>query len=327
MKKQILGILLCISMCIGVTGCGKEAPEETTSSSESAATVDNHNIKSDSSVIAVGKTTVSYAEYRIYDYFMKNQYEDTLGTDIWQYNESGEEGSTIGQEAIESVLRLIIQVKVINKEAAIEEVALGTDEREEADHNAKEIYDSLSDEVRTDNGIDLSTLTRIFEENKLAMKMYNIEIGKLDLDLTEDQIKAARVQLIALKANDSNKTEKKALADQIYEELQTTDHSFYTIAKEYTEEDEIECLIGGSDSRTNLSAAVLALTKGQISSVIEETDGYYIAYCLETTSEESQEEYRNEIVEEKQTEGFQKVYDTWADQFDVKVSKALLAVD
>ena len=47
---------------------------------------------------------------------MKNQYESILGTDIWKYNKAVKDKS-VGQEAIESVLRQIIQVKVIGKEA------------------------------------------------------------------------------------------------------------------------------------------------------------------------------------------------------------------
>ena len=57
---------------------------------------------------------------------MKNQYESILGTDIWKYNKAVKDKS-VGQEAIESVLRQIIQVKVIGKEAAIEKVQLETD--------------------------------------------------------------------------------------------------------------------------------------------------------------------------------------------------------
>ena len=103
MKRFILAILVCVGMCIGVVGCGSE-PVEETRSSERAASVSNSNLKEDSSVIAVGKTTVSYKEYKTYYYFMKNQYESILGTDIWKYNKAVKDKS-VGQEAIESVLR------------------------------------------------------------------------------------------------------------------------------------------------------------------------------------------------------------------------------
>lgn len=326
MKRKILAILLCISMCLGVTGCGEEAPEET-SSSESAASVSNSNLKSDSSVVAVGKTTVTYDEYRTYYYFMKNQYEGVLGTEVWQYDKTGEEGKTIGQEAIESVLRLIIQVKVICKEAAIEKVTLGTDEKEEAAYNAKVAYDGLSEEEKKENGIELKLLTQIFEENKLTQKMYNVEIGKVNVELTDEQIKAARVQLIYRQASESNKEDVKAQTEQIRQGLESSQTSFYTVAKENSQADEIECIVGNSDSRTNLAKAVASLAQGQISNVIEESDGFYIAYCIEPSSADLQEEYRNQVVQDKQTEAFQNAYRTWSEKFEVKVSKALLSVD
>ena len=170
MKRFILAILVCVSMCIGVVGCGSEAVEET-SSSERAASVSNSNLKEDSSVIAVGKTTVSYKEYKTYYYFMKNQYESILGTDIWKYNKAVKDKS-VGQEAIESVLRQIIQVKVIGKEAAIEKVQLATDEKEEADYRAKTVFDSIPAKDKQtlallDALIDWQKEDKLFENQQL----------------------------------------------------------------------------------------------------------------------------------------------------------------
>ena len=108
MKQFILAILVCAGMTIGVVCCAREAMEETTSS-ERSTSISNSNLKEDSSVIAVGKTTVSYKEYKTYYYFMKNQYESILGTDIWKYKKAVIHKS-VGQEAIESVLRQIIQL-------------------------------------------------------------------------------------------------------------------------------------------------------------------------------------------------------------------------
>lgn len=326
MKYKFWAILLCVSMFLGMTGCGNEEPEET-SSAEKATAVSNNNLQSDSSVVAVGKTTVTYDEYKTYYYYMKNQYESILGDGIWRYNKAASDQKTIGQEAIETVLRLIIQVKVICKEAAIEKIALQTDEKEEADYMAKTAFAALSEKDKAENGISLNILTNLFEENKLAQKMYNVQIGKVSADLTADQIRAARVQLIYCQANQDNKAQVKAKADQIRQSLNTDGRSFYTIAKSSTEQDEIECVIGNSDSRRNLAKAVLALQQGQISNVIEEADGFYIAYCLQPDSPAIQQEYRNQVVQERQTQAFQKAYKSWSEKFEVKVSKALLAAE
>ena len=71
----------------------------------------------------------------------------------------------------------------------------------------------------------------------------------------------------------------------------------------------------------------MALKKGQISNVIEENNGFYIAFCVKQDSAELQQQYRNQVVQDKQTEAFQKAYKNWSDKFQVKVSKALLSVN
>lgn len=324
MKYRFLAILLCVSICLGLTGCGGGEPEKT-SSEEKAASVSNSNLQPDSSVVAVGKTTVTYNEYQTYYYFMKNQYEGVLGKDVWQYNKALEENKTIGQEAIESVLRLIIQVKVICKEAAIQKVSLQTDEKEEVDYNAKTVYESLSEKERTDIGIDLKILTNLFEEHKLAQKMYNVQIGKVNADLTADEVRAAKVQLIYCRANNDNKAEVKARAEQIRQSLNTSGANFYTVAKTNSEQDEIECIIGNSDGRRNLAKAALELKQGQISNVVEESGGFYIVCCMQPDGAEIQQQYRNEVVLKRQIETFQNEYKKWSEKFEVKVSKALLS--
>lgn len=143
MRYRLLAILICAGMCFGLAACGEgEKPEDTTST-ERAVAVSNQKLKPDSVVISVGKTTVNTSEYRAYYYLMENPYKGVFGNEVWNYSKAGGDGKTLAQEAVEAVLRLIIQVKVICKEAAMQNVALGTDEKEQAAHNAKTVFDSL----------------------------------------------------------------------------------------------------------------------------------------------------------------------------------------
>lgn len=325
MRYRLLTMLICVGMCLFLSACGEgEKPEETTST-ERAVSVSNQKLKPDSVVISVGKTTVNASEYHAYYYLMENPYKGLLGNEVWNYSKAAADGKTLGQEAVEAVLRLIIQVKVICKEAALQNVVLGTDEKEQAAHNAKSFCDGMPDAVKKEYGIDIRTITRIFEENKLAQKMYHIEIGKVNANLAPEQIRAARVQLIYWKANDKNRAEVKKKAEQIRQSLVSSKNNFYSVAKTNTEASEIEVLVGGSDTRPSLAKAVTGMKKGNISNVIGEKDGFYIAYCVQPSSKAIEEEYRNQVISEKQTQAFQNAYGGWSDKFEVKVSKALLA--
>ena len=134
-------------------------------------------------------------------------------------------------------------------------------------------------------------------------------------------------ELIYQAANAKNKETVKNTMSQILSEVTSSQNSFYTVAKNKTQADAIEYVIGNQDSRTNLAKAVVSLKKNQTSALIEEKDGFYIAHCIQTNSAALQQQYRNQLVSEKQTESFQKTYKTWSDKFDVKVSKALLAAN
>lgn len=323
MKKKILAWILCMTMVFGLTACGGgEAASDTTSESERAASVNNGTLKEDSTTISVGKTTVPYSEYKVYYYFMKNQYEDVMTESVW--NQNGGTERSIGQDAVEDVVRLIIQVKIICKAAAVEGVTLAADEKEEADYNAKKYLEGIRDEVKQANSMSVPLLTQIFEENKLAEKMYQVVTGKVDVNVTEQDSQAAKVQLIYLKTSAQNKEQVKQKAQQLCQQAKSSATSFYPLAKANTQGDEIECLVGRMDSRTNLVNAVLGLKKHAVSDVIEEKDGFYIAYVLQTPNKDTNGAYKNEVVAERQTNAFKDAYKKWSEQYDVKVSKSLL---
>lgn len=324
MRRKILAWILSMAVVLGLTACGGgEAATETTSETERAASVNNGTLKEDSTTISVGKTTVPYSEYKVYYYFMKNQYEDVLSESVWSQN-GGTERS-IGQDAVEDVVRLIIQVKIICKAAALEGMTLAADEKEEADYNARTYLEGLSDEVKQANSMNISLLAQIFEENKLAEKMYQVVTGKVDVNVPEQDSQAAKVQLIYLKTTAQNKEQVRQTAQQLCQQAKTAETSFYSLAKANTQAEEIECYVGRMDSRTNLVNAVFGLKKNAVSDVIEESDGFYIAFMLQTPNEETNKVYKNQVVAERQMNAFKDSYKKWSEQYDVKVSKSLLA--
>ncbi len=325
MRNKLLTGLLCLSMVFGLCACGStsEKVEETTTSKESAASVENGSLSAESAVVSVGKTTVSYDEYRVYNYLMKNQYRDIFDDSVWDYAGNDMEDS-IGQEAVMDVVRLIIQVKVICKAAATQGVELAADEKEEADHSATEYCEGISDEEKTQNGISQNVMSRIFEENKLADKMYRVVTGKVDVNVTKDQSKAVRLQLIYLKAGADDKEAVRANAQALLEQAKALQGNFYNFASENTQADEVESLVGQMDSRENLVANTIGLKQGTLSGVIEESDGFYIAYCVEAAGNSLAKEYKNQVIEERQTKAFQESYAEWAKNYSVRVSKSLL---
>lgn len=325
MKSKVATMCLCLCLATGLAGCGSAAqPEETAVSEESAASVDNGRLTEDSGVVAVGKTTVPFSEYKVYDTIMKSRYEDTFTSEVWEYA-GAVTGKTIGEEAVEELLRMLIQTKIICKAAAAEGVTLAADEKEQADYDATQFLAGFSEQEKQENGITASAAAKVFEENRLAEKMYHVVIGKENVEFTADQVKAVKVQMLYKKADDTNREQVRTEMAELRQKAKQAEGSFYPFAKENTDAAEVECLIGAMDQRTALKDAALALKKYKMSEVIEEDDGFYLVYCIETSKKAVNNAYKNQMVEEKQLQAFQKSYKEWSEKYEVKISRSLLA--
>ena len=333
-KRKALSVLiasfLLVSTCL--SGCGEdEKTAETTAAEETAneepadhektVPVENSSMQSESTVIAVGQTPVTYSEYKSYYYFMENQYDSLLGDQVWKQSAGG--NKTIGQEAIEDVLRMIIQVKVIVKEAAKQGITLEPDEKEDADYNAQKLFNSLSEEIVSETMMTAPLLMRIFEENKLAEKVYRVVTGQAETGVGSG-LSAYRVQLLYKSAGE-NREQVRSETESLQKKIAGSDKNFYTYAKKESELPEVETVIGSLDERKNLWMTVTSLRNNVISPVIEESDGFYLAVVLEKPNDTLNTDYQNSVVTEKQIEAFQESYEKWSKNYDVEVSDALLS--
>ena len=136
MKKRMSKVLaILLSACLSLSACGKKEEVKPKETKEEAASVEKGELKSDSKVIAVGNTTVSYDEYQAYSYILRNRFDNMLDANVWNYSVSPNQ--TIGKDATTDTIRLIIQLKVMNKSAQSQGVVLGANEKEELTYEAE----------------------------------------------------------------------------------------------------------------------------------------------------------------------------------------------
>ena len=336
LKRKIrtsISVLMLLFLAVNITACGdqtaEESPEQTAEAEEKneqehekAVKVEDGTMSENSTVIAVGQTPVTYGEYKTYYYFMQNQYDELLGDQVWKQSSTSDK--TIGQEAIEDVLRMIIQVKVICKQAASEGVTLEADEKEDADYNAKKFCESLDEKTKTDAMITPQQMMTIFEENRLAEKVYNVKTGSSDVTGEVSDATAYRVLLLFKKAGE-NREQVRQETEKLQQKISSSNKSFYAFARQESDLDEVETIIGSLDERKNLWMQVMSMKNFVVSPVVEEQDGFYITMVVEKPNDEINTEYRNKVVTEKQTAAFQKSYEEWSKKYDVDVSESLLS--
>ena len=232
---------------------------------------------------------------------------------------------TVGQAAIEDILRLTIHIKVMNNEAAGQGVGLGIDEKGDIDYKADQYLATVPSEIQAANGITPAGMHQIFEENEIARKMYDVVTGNVEANVDEASMQAAKVLMLYYPADDTNRDQVRAQIDALAAELKGYKGNFYSFVKDKTGRAPEETIIGKMDQRITLAATALAMKKYTVSDVVAEQDGFYVMYCLKNNTKGLNKSYREQYIAGQQNMTFQAAYENWAEKYEVKVSKSLLA--
>lgn len=332
LKKIIAGILL-----VSLVGCSANTngSDQTSGGSgkERAASVAKGTLDADSVIISVGSTKVTYREYQVYSYLLQSKYETMLDSNIWKY--SIKKDRTIGTEAIEEIIRLIIQLKVMEKDAKEQNISLTVDEKEEISFKVDKYFTKISDADKKKYNLTAEMIKTVLENNVVARMMYDIVTGSVDVNISQEEEKIAKVQMIYLMTKGTNKhneevnldaAAKTALFDKANELKKKADKgtNFFSLAEKESSISKIDFDLGAEDEPKEVAAAALKMKADEVSNVISTDSGYYILYCISNNEKEAVKAHREALIMERQTKAFQENYAKWAEKYEVRVSESIL---
>ena len=179
-KKWISGLCIAMAAALVFTGCGhKKSSREEKGTTVSSGTV----------VMMVGDDQVRYSEVMAYCYFLKCQYEDSFGKELWQYKLDDNE--TIGDQAKQEIVNMITQLKVISDVAQQQEVSLSADEQDEALRQAESLVQNAKAADKKEYGLSVQKISEIYQENLLAEKMFYVATDEADTNVTDEEASEA----------------------------------------------------------------------------------------------------------------------------------------
>lgn len=331
MKKNKIAVCILYALFIAsamLSGCSKDMAKKLASGDTQETSV----------VMKVGNVGVKYSEVRNYCYLLKCQYENSFGKGLWQYKLDN--GTTIGDEARQEVASLITQLKIIKKTAENMKITLTSDEKDEAVRDAEEIVNSASAEDKKSYCLSVQSMTELYSENILAEKMFYVATDDANTVVTNEEARQIDIQYIEVITNgvdrngnniSMNAGTKREAAKKAYRLLKAAKKSknFLEFAEENTDAESVSVTIGKDNNLFGQSttAEALKLKKGGISGVItnKSSDGkesYIIIYCVDNNNEDATYEYKEKIIEERQTNMFKDKYAEWLKDCDVKISKS-----
>lgn len=121
-------------------------------------------------VVKINDEAVSREEFNIYLYETQRSFEALGGEDIWETDFDGRTAEAVAKENTMSTITL---VKLANQRAVKSGVTLSDEEKEDAELEAKAIYDSLTDEERAKIGADEELYKAVLLENAVYNRIYD----------------------------------------------------------------------------------------------------------------------------------------------------------
>lgn len=334
--SKICGVMILSLMLGTVGGCSKNTSTvsevmEEIKTTEVSDTKDG-KLEMDDVILQVGDQAVSYREVLFYVYQAKKNYEEELGSQVWDFALKG--GNSFETYAKEELLRQLTEIHIICEQAKKEQVTLTDSENVAAVNNANQLLANATSEEIKQYGFTKESLEDIFKENAIAKKMYEKVIVSAEPKIAEEEYRQIQVQYIQIMTNGTDKHRKtiamtdgqkaKALtrAKKILEKAKTMD-DFEVYAKKKSDAVTSNIEFSRQDMPATFWEIAFSLKTGEYSDVIEGTDGYYIMYCANDNVKEVTGTKVAKAIEEFKSGLFENAYTEWSKQYSAEVSVKL----
>lgn len=332
MKKR-KGLLIYITLFMigsSIIGCGKTSEKEEIDISTTQQ-VEDVNLE-ESYAIEIGDMKVYYNEVMVYVLLLKQEYEPSLGSEIWDFTTQTNEN--FEEVAKEEVINQITELKIITNEARELGIELDEDEKDIAVTTATAHYDNMSQSDKKKYGITLGTLIQVYEDNILATKVFESLTVDIDTEVSDEEARQVKIWQLVINTTNISKdgtvtpytTEEKDIALKnargLLKKVKKAE-DFYQFAKENSEREEIEVIFGEGDKGKAIEDIAFNLAEGEISGVIVGEDGYYILYCVSELDEDATADKKEDIILIRQTKLFQKIYAGWLEKYSVVIHQKI----
>ena len=327
-------IALCILASVMTTGCiGKKKTIDESSNTKQAYNkrmsrydIKDGEIVNDATLLTIGDKNVSLSETMVYIMLYKSNYDGLLSEDIWDYNV--ENNRSFEQAAKECIINQIVASKIIEFGAEKLGVTVEPDEKIEIEDKAIECYNQIFKDLDGKYGITQSVVKKVLYDNYLAEKVYEVATNDVEVDVKESESKVPTVKQIEVLFEDENRTSKsiKKIKEEAYEKIEEAKgkisfdcSNFTAVAEEMSDSNQTEVEVTCHTNEKAYREAALSLKKGEISDIVETSQGYYILYCVVENDEDAMRENEENIIKSRQDEIFAAKYDEWIREYDVYI--------
>ncbi len=334
MKKYLmifltLGALICTAGCTGKKESNNEDVKDATGVAKNMEQqkddVEDNKIKNDAVIMVVGDSKITYSEVVVYIKMLKQQYESTFTSKVWDFPVSDDK--TFEDMAKDEIINQIARLKIMGFEAEDMDVSLNADEKLDIEDDAVKFLQGINMDDQKEYGINQNIVEKIYKDNCLAQKVFDVATADVDTNVSDDEATAVDVKYIKFVFNGTDrkgktysgssqdKEEVRKKMDVLFDEVVTKGKDFDYYAKKYSDDECVEKSILCIDE-DKIYEEARRLSDKQYSSIVEGKDAFYLMYCTNSKDTSNLEENKEKIIAKRQDDVFNDLYVKWLGKYD-----------
>lgn len=250
-------------------------------------------------VFQIGGSECSLKEAQVYLCNYANLYGTAYTIDLWRHD--------FGDYSLEDyvkdiTLNELTRVYCMDLLAESGEMELSEEELQKTAEAAAEYYNSLTREEILYMEVSEADIREYYGHYALAQKLYNSLTGEVNEEVSDDEARV--IEIMQIYVSDSVK------AMAVEQKLAAGD-DFAAVAGNYNELPFIQVTVTRDDLPKEVENVAFQLDDNEVSGRIEAENGYYFIKCLNKYNVELTEANKSNIVEKREKEAFDDVYNAF----------------
>ena len=247
-------------------------------------------------MFTLDKSACSLKEAKVYLANYQNIYGTAYTIDLWQHDFGD---ASLLEYVKDITLEELTRVYTMDLLAQSQEVTLSEDETAKVAEAAKEYYASLSEDETAYMDVAETDIVEYYTHYALAQKLYHSLTNGVNEEVSDDEARVMEIMQIYVTDEDR--------AHEVEHKLAQGD-DFASVANNYNELSAIQVTVSRDDLPDEVEEVAFQLDDNAVSGMIAAGNGYYFIKCLNKYNEELTEANKSNIVEKREKEAFDDVY-------------------
>lgn len=242
------------------------------------------------------------------------RYEDVYTEELWAAAVD-QDGTTFESVLLSQVHDFLIELKTMSNMAKEQKIELTSREKELVKEASEKYFEALGSSRAAEFELTKEDVSTLYTDYWTAEKLVEQLTESMNLEISDSEAKVIEVAQIELSTVEE--------AGKVLAKVTEENADFYSIAKEYSETEEIKKQIYYGLMGEEYETAAYGLKSDEISGIVEESGKYYIIKCLDDYNEEATKVRKEVMIQEQKNEAFHRSYQAYKNEHPLMEDKEL----